>query len=63
MNAAGSRQDGNAQRSTPNWVSYNLEATHFGPEDRCDCFTFDPSLPSAFPRYTTAEAVESWVAA
>jgi DNA/RNA endonuclease G (NUC1) len=42
-------------RGTPNWVSYNLEATHFGPEDRCDCFTFDPSLPAAFERYTTAD--------
>jgi endonuclease G len=36
-------------------VSYNLEATHFGPEDRCDCFTFDPALPAAFRRYTTAD--------
>lgn len=42
-------------RNTPNWVAYNLEATHFGPEDRCDCFTFDPSLPSQFARYTTAD--------
>ena len=40
-------------RGTSNWVSYNLEATHFGPEDRCNCFTFDPELPSA--RYTTAD--------
>ena len=45
----------NVTRGTPNWVSYNLEATHFGPEDRCDCFTFDPTLPPAFPRYTTAD--------
>ncbi|MGH7720185.1 MAG: DNA/RNA non-specific endonuclease, partial [Gemmatimonadaceae bacterium] len=42
-------------RGTPNWVSYNLEATHFGPEDRCDCFTFDPTLPSSVARYTTAD--------
>jgi DNA/RNA endonuclease G (NUC1) len=42
-------------RNTPNWVAYNLEATHFGPEDRCDCFTFDPALPSQFARYTTAD--------
>lgn len=42
-------------RGTPNWVSYNLEATHFGPEDRCDCFTFDPSVPATFDRYTTAD--------
>jgi DNA/RNA endonuclease G (NUC1) len=45
----------NVNRGTPNWVSYNLDPTHFGPEDRCDCFTFDPSLPPAFPRYTTAD--------
>jgi DNA/RNA endonuclease G (NUC1) len=43
----------NKTRGTPNWVSYDLEATHFGPEDRCDCFTFDPNLPASFTRYTT----------
>jgi len=43
----------NKNRNTPNWVSYDLEATHFGPEDRCDCFTFDPDLPASFTRYTT----------
>ena len=42
-------------RGTPNWVSYNLDATHFGAEDRCDCFTFDPELPGSFTRYTTAD--------
>lgn len=42
-------------RQTPNWVAYNLDATHFGPEDRCDCFTFDPSLPAQFAPYTTAD--------
>ena len=45
----------NPNRGTPNWVSYDLDPTHFGPEDRCDCFTFDPALPAAFPRYTTAD--------
>ena len=45
----------NPARGTPNWVSYDLEATHFGVEDRCDCFTFDPALPAAFTRYTTAD--------
>ena len=45
----------NVNRGTPNWVSYDLDPTHFGPEDRCDCFTFDPALPAAFPRYTTAD--------
>lgn len=45
----------NRNRGTPNWVAYDLDASHFGPEDRCDCFTFDPDLPAAFPRYTTAD--------
>ena len=45
----------NANRGTPNWVSYDLDPTHFGPEDRCDCFTFDPALPAAFTHYTTAD--------
>ncbi len=45
----------NPLRGIPNWVSYNLEATHFGPEDRCDCFTFDPELPASVARYTTAD--------
>jgi len=42
-------------RNIPNWVAYNLEQTHFGAEDRCDCFTYDPQLPPDFPRYTTAD--------
>lgn len=41
-------------RGTPNWVSYNIDATHFGGEDRCDCFTYDTDLPAGFTRYTTA---------
>jgi len=45
----------NPTRGTPNWVSYDLDASHFGAEDRCDCFTFDPDLPAGFSRYTTAE--------
>jgi DNA/RNA endonuclease G (NUC1) len=45
----------NVNRGTPNWVSYDLDPTHFGPEDRCDCFTFDPALPAVFTHYTTAD--------
>lgn len=44
----------NPVRRIPNWVSYNIDATHFGPQDRCDCFTFDPMLPAPLTRYTTA---------
>jgi DNA/RNA endonuclease G (NUC1) len=43
----------NPNRGTPNWVSYDLDAAHFGLEDRCDCFTMDPDLPASFPRLTT----------
>jgi DNA/RNA endonuclease G (NUC1) len=49
----------NPQRGTPNWVSYNLEATHFGDEDRCDCFTMDPALPASFPQLTTADYTDA----
>ncbi len=45
----------NVNRGSPNWVSYNLDATHFGPEDRCDCFTMDPTLPATFPQINTAD--------
>lgn len=46
----------NPVRGIPNWVSYNLEATHIVPgQDRCDCFTYDPLLPAALTRYTTAD--------
>jgi DNA/RNA endonuclease G (NUC1) len=45
----------NVNRGTPNWVAYELDPTHYGPEDRCDCFTYDPDLPASFPRYTTAD--------
>ncbi len=45
----------NRWRGIPNWVSFNLEATHFGDQDRCNCFTFDPELPKSFKPYTTAD--------
>ncbi len=45
----------NDGRGSPNWVSYNLDATHFGPEDRCDCFTMDPALPGTFTQINTAD--------
>ena len=40
-------------RNSPNWVAYEIDPTHFGPEDRCNCFTMDPDLPSSLPRITT----------
>jgi DNA/RNA endonuclease G (NUC1) len=45
----------NRLRGIPNWVSYDMDATVFGSEDRCDCFTYDPELPASFTRYTTAD--------
>ena len=50
-------------RNIPNWVSYNLNATHFGGEDRCDCFTYDPELPASLTRYNTADYTGSGAAA
>ena len=45
----------NPNRGSPNWVAYEIDATHFGAEDRCDCFTSDPALPATFPHLTTAD--------
>ncbi len=54
----------NKNRNIPNWVSYNLEATHITPgQDRCDCFTYDPTLPADFQRYTTADYTGAGAAA
>jgi len=33
-------------RGAPNWVSWDLNATQFGPSSRCDCFSPDPALPA-----------------
>ncbi|MBA3890188.1 MAG: DNA/RNA non-specific endonuclease [Gemmatimonadaceae bacterium] len=44
----------NPTTGIPNWVAYEIDASHFGPQDRCDCFTYDPELPAA-GRYTTAD--------
>ncbi len=43
-----------ASRNIPNWVSYNIDAQYIaGPNDRCNCFTYDPGLPGT--PYTTAD--------
>ncbi|HVX38173.1 MAG TPA: DNA/RNA non-specific endonuclease [Gemmatimonadaceae bacterium] len=34
----------NPQRGGPNWVSWDLSATHLGSTDRCNCFTQDTAL-------------------
>jgi len=50
----------NPNRNTPNWVSYEFDASHFQAPggdniDRCDCFTHDPALPGSFTHLTTAD--------
>ena len=43
----------NPNRGGPNWVAFDLDPTDYGPEDRCNCFTMDPALPSTFTQLTT----------
>lgn len=35
----------NPNRGGANWVSWNLDASHIGSVDRCECYTPDPLLP------------------
>lgn len=37
-------------RGGPAWVSWHLNATHFGSAPRCDCFTAEPLLPPGMYR-------------
>ena len=39
----------------PNWVSWNLNATHFGASPRCDCFSADPQLPDSVYHVVTSD--------
>ena len=45
----------NRNRGGPNWVSWNLNATHFGPAERCDCFSADTRLPADIYRVVTSD--------
>jgi DNA/RNA endonuclease G (NUC1) len=46
----------NRARGVPNWVAYNLDAGHFGAEDRCNCFSEDPIIVGAgFPAIRTSD--------
>ena len=38
----------NRNRGGPNWVSWDINASHFGAAPRCDCFSADQTLPSDF---------------
>jgi endonuclease G len=47
-----------ARRGGPNWVSWDLSATHLGGADRCNCFTADTALTRlGLPAYTTDDYV------
>ena len=44
----------NQSRGTPNWVSYELDARQMVTgQDRCNCFTADPNLPTAKQIFTS----------
>ncbi|MBB4637537.1 DNA/RNA non-specific endonuclease [Longimicrobium terrae] len=45
----------NAARGGPNWVSWDLNASHFGGADRCDCFMADSTLPAGTRLITTSD--------
>ncbi len=42
-------------RGGPNWVSWNLNATHFGGAERCNCFEADTQLPDSIYRVVTSD--------
>lgn len=44
-----------AARGGPNWVSWDLNASHFGSADRCDCFLADSTLPAGTRLITTSD--------
>jgi DNA/RNA endonuclease G (NUC1) len=44
----------NQYRGTPNWVSYELDSRQVVPgQDRCNCFTADPTLPASAQIFTS----------
>jgi DNA/RNA endonuclease G (NUC1) len=48
----------NPQRAGPNWVSWDLSATHLGASDRCNCFTADTALTrQGVKAYTTLDFI------
>ncbi len=49
----------NCARGGPNWVSWNLNRTHFGDAARSSTFTSDASLPSGCPRIVTSDYTNS----
>lgn len=49
----------NSLRGGPNWVSWNLNASHFGPAPRCNCFSVDQTLPVGAYRVTDVDYINS----
>ena len=45
----------NSARGGPNWVSWNLNASHFGGAGRCDCFMSDATLPAGSQMIVTSD--------
>lgn len=45
----------NPRRNVANWVSWNLNRTHFGDAPRSTSFTADPDLPSRFTRVVSSD--------
>ncbi|HET6764077.1 MAG TPA: DNA/RNA non-specific endonuclease [Longimicrobiaceae bacterium] len=39
----------------PNWVAWDLNATHFGGAARCNCFAADPTLPDSMYHVVTSD--------
>jgi DNA/RNA endonuclease G (NUC1) len=42
-------------RGGPNWVSWNVNRTHFGGASRCDCFSPDATLPAGVYQVVTGD--------
>lgn len=52
----------NASHGGPNWVSWNLDATHKGTAPRCDCFSADPEVAAhGVPAYNTNDWINGGV--
>lgn len=49
----------NCAKGRPNWVSWNLNKTHFGDAPRASSFTSDASLPSGCYRVVTGDYTNS----
>lgn len=49
----------NCAKGEPNWVSWDLNKTHFGDAPRSSSFTSDTSLPAGCPRIVTSDYTNS----